>query len=207
MTCCSSVGTRCCIGTRNTCGLCRTVQGPQGYIGPQGPTGVGGATGIEYTGPTGVDGATGLQGPTGVTGPSVGLEWASVTLSANDISNVYTTPVEVVPAVANTVAIVVSSTGKYLFNTAPFANTDSNYLRLYYNQLPFNSYTFISENRQNYGSSNSSIGIFGMNDQPRWDDLSLVAGKSIVATTSTKDPDSGDGSLVVDTFYYRIATP
>ncbi len=35
MTC----GTRCCIGTRNTCGLCRTVQGPQGYIGPQGATG------------------------------------------------------------------------------------------------------------------------------------------------------------------------
>jgi hypothetical protein len=189
-------------------------QGPQGLTGPTGPSS--GPTGP--TGPTGsgTTGATGATGPAGG-GSGVGLSVITVSLTNNQLLNLNSSPVQILPAPGDGKAyLVVASVYNLAFGTTPFTVTD-NTVGLYYgdasNQFAngADNYRRVSTFFTDNGSSvlvSSWISEEGGN---AWTNLynfgtlrDNMNNKALVLTSNASEMTAGDSTCTLTVYYLTL---
>jgi hypothetical protein len=194
-------------------GCVKTIQGPQGPQGSTGTIGLTGFTGFTgYTGYTGTTGVTGFTGTTGTTGPigptgiigptgPVNIQSTTVNLSSSDILTLHSSPVVLVPAIANTTPLVISSAYRYNFNTTQYANTSE----IQWTLTPNNNVGLqcvpvagvIQWTESYIGLANPDF------DSTRFPSAN-VDGQPLYLYAVTEDPTTGNGTLSVTTYFIRI---
>jgi hypothetical protein len=182
-----------------------------GATGPlgTGPTGIGG--GAANTGATGPDGPIGMTGPTGVAGSATNtgatgpdgtgaLLSLSVSLTANQIKSIYTSPITILSGQPNKIAVPVQTIWEYTYGATPYANASIgvyNGADLHQDVLQLLSFsqsfsrTMISTGPYMGGTGNS----YYLTPTNYGEDLYLSGG------ANSYNPKNGDGTLKMTMLY------